>query len=446
MNLKSFLSSPTLLILLISALCFFYQSTRFSLGPFWLLQSIEWAQLGLIFILSFKRIPAPNLSLIMVGYMLSRVLLFQAAPLLEDDYYRYLWDGHLVSEGINPYLYPPSDGFWANVPSEWRQHINFPAIGTIYPPLAQLYFAAIYKFFGENLFGLRLGALAIESLLAFLIYKVIQKEKLSLKPLAIFLFFPTLMKENINSVHFDLLATLFVFLFFLKLKDCATSLKSTFLTWISLGCAVLTKIFPLLFLPLAFFYSPRRWWGFFIFCSFVFLSYIPFMDAGLNIFGGTAAFAKNWLFFESIPFYIRKIYDYLFSFSAVQRLGLGRLITRDQITRLTASFLILTLTVVISPLKKIRFENKFVVLLLVLYSLSPVVNTWYWLWILPFLIIFAPRPTWIFPVLTTAGYSWFFDETIYQYLHQPIYGVFIIAAIIFILYTNYDGLQRWRHD
>ena len=446
MYLKSFSKVSFLLILLLSGSCFFYQSLLFSIRSFWMLQTIEWIQLGLILILSLKRVPTPSVGLILFGYLLSRFLLFQAPPLLEDDFYRYLWDGHLVSEGINPYLFPPSDSFWVNVQSEWRQHINFPDIGTIYPPLAQLYFTLIYKVFGESLLGLRCGAVVIECLLAGLIYKIIRKEKLSLKPLAIFLFFPTLMKENINSVHFDLLAALFTFLFFLKLKETSASLRTTFTTWFSLACAVLTKIFPLLFIPLAFFHSQRKFLGLFIFCGILLLAYVPFLDAGLNIFGGTTAFAKNWLFFESIPFFIQKFYSFFFSLPAFQSTGLPNLLSSDQMTRLTSSFLILLMTLLISRMKNLRLENKFVIILLLLYSLSPVVNTWYWLWVLPFLVIYTPRISWIFPVLTTIGYSWFVDKNIYTQLHQPVYGVFIIALIIFIIKTNYNGLQRWRDN
>lgn len=411
-----------------------------------MLQSIQWGQLTLILILSMKRVSAPSLAVILIGYVLSRVLLFQAAPFLEDDYYRYLWDGHLVSEGINPYLLPPSDSFWANVPSEWRQHINFPDIGTIYPPLAQIYFTVVYKFFGESVFGLRLGALVIECALALLIYQVIRQEKLSLKPLAVFLFFPTLMKENVNSVHFDLLATFFIFLFYLKLKKASSSLKNFFLIWFSLVCAVLTKIFPLLFLPLAFLFSPRKFLGLFIFCVVLILAYLPFLNAGLNVFGGTTAFAKNWLFFESIPFYIQKIYSSFFTWPVFERLRLTHFINPDQLTRLTSIFLSVIITLTISTSKKIRLENKFVILLLVLYCFSPVVNTWYWLWILPFLIIYSPRISWVFPVLTTLGYSWFVDKNTYNLFHQPIYGVFILILAMYITRTNYNGQHRWRTD
>lgn len=70
-----------------------------------------------------------------------------APPMLSDDVYRYLWEGHLTRSGVDPYAFAPDDpvlapfrpfGSWeAEV---WRQ-INFPSIPTIYPPIAQGIFA-----------------------------------------------------------------------------------------------------------------------------------------------------------------------------------------------------------------------------------------------------------------------------------------------------------------
>jgi len=40
--------------------------------------------------------------------ILFRVLLLFAPPLLSDDYFRFAWDGRLLAQGFNPYLYLPS--------------------------------------------------------------------------------------------------------------------------------------------------------------------------------------------------------------------------------------------------------------------------------------------------------------------------------------------------
>ncbi len=424
--------------------CFFYKDNLLFSNPFLNLQIIQWLQLSLILILSAKSLPEPKLWLIIVCYISSRVILFQSGPVLEDDYYRYLWDGNLVSKGINPYLYPPSDSFWINIPSKWRQFINFPEIRTIYPPLTQFYFAFIYKLFGESVFGLRIGALIIEILLSVSLTKFLKKENLNYKPLALFLFFPTLLKENVNSVHFDLLATLFLFMCFVNLKKMNTSILSTLTTWGALASAVLVKLFPLLLLPVVFFTAQRKALGLSFFILFIIIFYLPFIDAGFQLFSGSHAFAQNWLFFESFPFYVQKFYEFIFQFFNFSDTASLSIITDGLLTRLTLGISLFLIALWVGFSKKITLENKFVVLLLFLYTFSTVVNSWYWLWILPFLIFYGPRISWALPVITTLGYSWFTDQKLYITLHQPAYGLITFFVIIYILKNNYTGINRWK--
>ena len=47
--------------------------------------------------------------LLVVAGIVFRVLLFGATPELSQDFYRYLWDGHLLINGINPYIYLPKE-------------------------------------------------------------------------------------------------------------------------------------------------------------------------------------------------------------------------------------------------------------------------------------------------------------------------------------------------
>ena len=84
--------------------------------------------------------------------ILFRVVLLPCVPFLSDDIYRYLWDGHVQLAGINPYLYPPDAPELESIRTAWHARINNPSISTIYPPFAQMVFAA--------------GALAGGSLLA----------------------------------------------------------------------------------------------------------------------------------------------------------------------------------------------------------------------------------------------------------------------------------------
>ncbi|HEX8153962.1 MAG TPA: hypothetical protein VF698_12585 [Thermoanaerobaculia bacterium] len=70
---------------------------------------------------------------IAIAVVLRAMLLF-AEPRLSGDVYRYLSDGRVLASGANPYEYTPAD-----------PRINHPEIRSIYPPHAQLLFAAFHQ-------------------------------------------------------------------------------------------------------------------------------------------------------------------------------------------------------------------------------------------------------------------------------------------------------------
>lgn len=71
-----------------------------------------------------------------------------------DDIFRYLWEGRLLSGGINPYVHPPDaaelsllrDAAWTN--------IGHPHYTAIYPPLAEITFAVL-SWLGAGVTGMK---------------------------------------------------------------------------------------------------------------------------------------------------------------------------------------------------------------------------------------------------------------------------------------------------
>ena len=87
--------------------------------------------------------------------LLLRLAMLVSSPALEDDFYRYLWDGGVVSAGYNPYARSPNAVFDVNAPEPLQQlaaesgavieRVNHPHLKTIYPPVAQFWFAVAHK-------------------------------------------------------------------------------------------------------------------------------------------------------------------------------------------------------------------------------------------------------------------------------------------------------------
>lgn len=73
----------------------------------------------------------------------ARLLLFSVPPVLSDDVYRYIWDGMLVVDGINPYAYVPSAAELAAYHDlAIFGELNSRDFYSVYPPVSQLVFAA----------------------------------------------------------------------------------------------------------------------------------------------------------------------------------------------------------------------------------------------------------------------------------------------------------------
>jgi len=117
--------------------------------------------LGGLYLLFVCRLPAgrPGWAVVVwiVGVgLFCRACFFGTTPMLQNDHYRYLWDGGFVAHGFDPYAFSPKqvlegDGVppggldLARAAYPVVQRINHPEVRTIYPPLAQAAFAAAHR-------------------------------------------------------------------------------------------------------------------------------------------------------------------------------------------------------------------------------------------------------------------------------------------------------------
>ncbi len=119
-----------------------------------------------------------------------RLLLLFAVPALSDDFYRFVWDGRLLINGINPYTILPAD-FVQSIDFQRVigdkiifEKLNSPNYYTVYPPLNQLIFAASAALSQGSLFGnviaLRIFILLAEISLLLILMKKKYNDKFNL--------------------------------------------------------------------------------------------------------------------------------------------------------------------------------------------------------------------------------------------------------------------------
>ena len=70
--------------------------------------------IGILFfiaILNINKLPVKEtwIAWIIFTGLFARLILIPSSPILEDDFYRYLWDGAVTANEYNPYVFSPQD-------------------------------------------------------------------------------------------------------------------------------------------------------------------------------------------------------------------------------------------------------------------------------------------------------------------------------------------------
>lgn len=223
-----------------------------------------------------------------------RALMIAAPPILEIDYYRYLWDGRVANAGISPYRFSPAQVLEGTTsPDEDFQRvvalsaesesvhtilkrIHFKEYKTIYPPVSQTVFSWTIKLIpGQasveaHVAWLR-GVLVLFDIGTLLVLlALLVSTKTHPAWLAIYAWNPLVIKEIANSGHLDSVAVFFVtltMLFVVRLirRDEVESKQHRSMLLavgaaVSLGLGVGSKLFPVVLFPAVLIAVSRRGW------------------------------------------------------------------------------------------------------------------------------------------------------------------------------------------
>lgn len=259
-NLKTFLKLHKVsLILAFLSLVFYYTFAYY-------LQRTDFIKLLTLFValffFCFKLIQFEKLNfrfLLGIG-IIFRLIFLCAEPNLSQDFYRFIWDGHLVSSGANPYLQSPDELMQNMVSMIPNAKALYEGMGSLsarhysnYPPLNQLLFALAALIGGKSMFGSLVVMRSIIILGDIGIFYFGRKllKKLNRSPHLIFWYFlnPLVIVELTGNLHFE-----GVMLFFFILSMFLLSIDKWKTAGVVMACSISIKLVPLLFLPLFFKY------------------------------------------------------------------------------------------------------------------------------------------------------------------------------------------------
>jgi hypothetical protein len=247
--------------------------------------------------------------------MFLRILFLFRSPELSDDLYRYLWDGLQVLSGHNPYATAPSDIQPHNdVTYHLLKFINHPHLITIYPPAAQLIFAA-GSYLSENFLGLKTVLVAMDLVTCILLIKMLSSIGMPTWRTVLYAWHPLPILEIGSSGHIDGAGIFFFSLSLvmllasqdvrsarssvhspsqLNLKQHVLALSAGF----TFAWAVLVKLFPLFFLPGLFILVKKRKRLLFLIGLLIGVAglTLPFLPHFKNMFVTLNIYVQNWEF------------------------------------------------------------------------------------------------------------------------------------------------------
>jgi alpha-1,6-mannosyltransferase len=318
-----------------------------------------------------------------------RLFLIASEPaVLSSDMYRYIWDGRVQQNGINPYLYPPAAAELENLRDDRiYPHINRKDDPTLYPAGVQIFFRIFYMLVGDSVIGYK-GIMVFFDLLTLAVLVVLlQTCRLNRARIIVYAWNPLVVFEIAYSGHLEGLT---VFLMVAALYLYAIRKKIPAIIVLAVSAAI--KLYPALLLA-AFLNRADRVKGIIAFAATLILLYLPFVGAGGKITG-------------FLPVYLKNPYE---SFN----LGLKTFVMR-LIPTLDYAFLSLVFIIVLAVAGLIVFlkEKKgmdvlryaYILTGLLLILMPAALHPWYVILIIPFLVIY-PSPAWlIFSCTVTLSY------------------------------------------
>ena len=344
----------------------------FSLNPQWLSPWYFYGLLGTGFVLSILAchfVPSVSAMQLLFWAVIFRLAGCMGVPLLEDDFYRYLWDGYRFFDNGSPYGVPPSVFFGdTSIPQTFINilaQVNYPQVATIYGPTLEYSFLLSHLIAPAEVWPLQWLYSVVDLALIALLLRMAKPRWVLL-----YAWSPLVIKELAFTVHPDGLGV-----FFLMAALYCRQRHWLIGAAVALALSVGAKIFALLLVPFVLWRMP--WHSWLLFVMALAALYMPFVWYGATDVAGLWVFARDWQFNSSVYALTRNWFAPL-----ENKIILGLIFC--------CFYFVLFWRHTRSEWQLPRGDLLFGVFFL----LAPVVNAWYLIWLLPFAVIYPHWWSW----------------------------------------------------
>ncbi len=368
----------SLSVLVYGALVYYSNVTPLiEITPFLLIIACAFIFYSFVVYFYVKKNVQPSTFLILSFAIIFHVLGIIATPQFEDDYFRYLWDGYIFFEYGTPYALAPSDFFSdETIPYIYQNllnQINYPDVKTIYSPLFQYSFWVSHWLFPADITGLKILFSFCNIGIILILLKMVDA-----KYVLLYAWNPLLIKEIAFTAHPDVVGVLFLMLaiFFISRRPKAAA--------IFLGISVCSKPFAWLIAIYFLWRFNIAQWA--LFLVSITLLYLPFALNG-ELFSGLLSFGNDWEFNAALYSLATLFFSANIAKGIMGLCMLGvmiycyRLYQKDKPEKLRGDLLIGSLLL-----------------------LSPILNPWYLVWLLPFATLHNAVWPWVMSFAVLLSY------------------------------------------
>jgi alpha-1,6-mannosyltransferase len=416
----------SLFCLTLAAGLLFIKRTQFGLLIGW--QSVLYC----LFILLYQMRRIFRLGDVIKMAIILRLAVACIPPGLSDDIYRFIWDGQLIVNHQNPMLSTPDSllpllkdntAYFTHLHS----NINHPQFYTCYPPLMQLVFWMSAQLGGyslvANIIILKLIIAITDSIAVIMLARLLKRLQLPVMLVMLYALNPAVIIEGAGNAHFEVMQVCFM------VTAIYYSVQNRLLPaagfW---GLAIITKLLPLILLPL---WIKKLGWKKGILFSLIStgtaaLAFIPFisLDAVNGFRQSLGLYFQNFEFNASLYYIAREIGWWIKGYNHISFIG----------PLLMGIFLGLYAILFFKGGKTDNkgFAVKVIWILTLYYALATTVHPWYIINLLPFAILSGKRFPLVWCGIAFLSYHAYANTAFKEnlWLVALEYAV-VIAAIIY---------------
>lgn len=361
-----------------------------------------------------------------------RLILVFSLPVLSNDFFRFIWDGELITHGISPYAHKPDELIsFGGFLDQDQMRMLYHGMGelsqqsfTCYPPLNQLFFvipAALSDSIVTQVVIFKTLMVLADIGIIWVGRKLLQHVKLSVHTIWLFALNPFIILEFTGNIHFEGVMIFFLLSAVLLLLRNQWLFSSVFFAF-----AVQVKLIPLLILPIF-----LKQLGLRRMIAYSAVSAMVVLILGklflnetflLNLLGSIDQYFGRFEFNAGIFYVIREIGFWINGYDPIQTIG--PLFTR----------IILISVILLAVFRKYRSDQDLftgaLFAFLIFYGFSTTVHPWYISMVLIFSIFTQYRFGLIWSLLVMLSYSAYQSEVFTENKYYLLTEYLVLGIVI----------------